>query len=77
MTTGEYKRTSSKGFRGWTIIFTNARARCHTIADALGAGRRPETGGAAAGAGEANGERNEVREVLWVEGVALTKIFPH
>ncbi|MFA4860439.1 DEAD/DEAH box helicase [Methanoregula sp.] len=36
MTTDEYKRTSSKGFRGQTIIFTNARARCHTIADALG-----------------------------------------
>jgi helicase len=36
MTTDEYKRTSSKGFRGQTIIFTNARSRCHTIADALG-----------------------------------------
>jgi helicase len=36
MTTEEYKHTSSKGFRGQTIIFTNARARCHTIADALG-----------------------------------------
>ncbi len=36
LTTEEYKNTSSKGFRGQTIIFTNARARCHTIADALG-----------------------------------------
>jgi len=36
MTTEEYKRISSKGFRGQTIIFTNTRARCHTIADALG-----------------------------------------
>jgi helicase len=36
MTTEEYKRTSSKGFRGQTIIFTNARSRTHTIADALG-----------------------------------------
>jgi helicase len=36
MTTDEYKRTSSKGYRGQTIIFTNARSRCHTIADALG-----------------------------------------
>ncbi|RPI35673.1 MAG: DEAD/DEAH box helicase, partial [Methanoregulaceae archaeon] len=35
-TTEEYKRTSSKGYRGQTIIFTNARSRCHTIADALG-----------------------------------------
>jgi helicase len=36
LTTEEYKRTSSKGYRGQTIIFTNSRARCHTIADALG-----------------------------------------
>jgi len=36
MTTDEYKRTSSKGYRGQTIIFTNARTRCHTIAEALG-----------------------------------------
>jgi len=36
LTTEEYTNTSSKGFRGQTIIFTNARARCHTIADALG-----------------------------------------
>ena len=36
LTTEEYTNTSSKGYRGQTIIFTNARARCHTIADALG-----------------------------------------
>lgn len=36
MTTEEYKRTSTKGYRGQTIIFTNARVRCHTIAEALG-----------------------------------------
>jgi len=36
LTTDEYKRTSSKGYRGQSIIFTNARARCHTIAEALG-----------------------------------------
>ena len=36
LTTEEYAKTSTKGFRGQTIIFTNARARCHTIADALG-----------------------------------------
>lgn len=36
MTTEEYKRTSTKGYRGQTIIFTNARTRCHTIAEALG-----------------------------------------
>lgn len=33
----EYNKTSSKGFHGQTIVFTNARARCHTVADAMGA----------------------------------------
>ena len=32
----EFSMKSSKGFRGQTIIFTNARARCHVIAEALG-----------------------------------------
>lgn len=33
----EFARRSSKGYRGQTIVFTNARARCHTLADAIGA----------------------------------------
>jgi helicase len=32
----EFKHTSSKGFHGQTIVFTNSRARCHVIADAMG-----------------------------------------
>jgi helicase len=32
----EFTHRSSKGFSGQTIIFTNARARCHVIAEALG-----------------------------------------
>ena len=36
MVAEEYKVRSSKGYRGQTIIFTNSRARCHVIADALG-----------------------------------------
>ncbi|WP_338148557.1 DEAD/DEAH box helicase [Methanocorpusculum petauri] len=32
----EYNKTSSKGYRGQSIIFTNARTRCHTVADAIG-----------------------------------------
>lgn len=36
MVTDEYKNISSKGFRGQSIVFTNARARCHVIAEALG-----------------------------------------
>jgi helicase len=32
----EFSVSSSKGFRGQTIVFTNSRARCHVIAEALG-----------------------------------------
>ncbi|WP_298666922.1 DEAD/DEAH box helicase [uncultured Methanofollis sp.] len=32
----EFARRSSKGYHGQTIVFTNARSRCHTLADALG-----------------------------------------
>ncbi len=34
--TKEYKTVSSKGYRGQSIVFTNSRARCHIIAEALG-----------------------------------------
>ncbi|MDD1706307.1 MAG: DEAD/DEAH box helicase [Methanoregulaceae archaeon] len=34
----EYTHVSSKGFHGQTIVFTNSRARCHVIADAMGPG---------------------------------------
>lgn len=32
----EFGKTSSKGYKGQTIVFTNARSRCHTIAEAIG-----------------------------------------
>jgi len=32
----EFRTKSSKGFFGQTILFTNSRARCHVIADAMG-----------------------------------------
>lgn len=32
----EFNKVSSKGFKGQTIVFTNARSRCHTIAEAIG-----------------------------------------
>jgi helicase len=31
----EYTMTSSKGFRGQTIVFTNSRKKCHSISQAL------------------------------------------
>ena len=36
MVTEEFGKKSEKGYRGQTIIFTNARARCHVLADAVG-----------------------------------------
>jgi len=36
MVTDAFREVSSKGYHGQTIVFTNSRARCHTIADALG-----------------------------------------
>jgi len=41
MVNEEFKHRSSKGFRGQTIVFTNARARCHIIADTLGSKAAP------------------------------------
>jgi len=34
----EYGQVSRKGYHGQSIVFTNSRARCHVIADALGRG---------------------------------------
>ncbi|HUH78371.1 MAG TPA: DEAD/DEAH box helicase [Methanoregula sp.] len=67
MTTDEYKRTSSKGYRGQTIIFTNARVRCHTIADALG------MRAAAYHAGLTSQERRDV-ETRFLEGKLMAVV---
>jgi len=32
----EFNKVSSKGYKGQTIVFTNARSRCHTIAESIG-----------------------------------------
>ena len=37
----EFRHISSKGFHGQTIVFTNSRARCHVIAEAMGPGYAP------------------------------------
>jgi helicase len=41
----EITRTSSKGYKGQSIIFTNSRARCHSISRALSAKSAPYHGG--------------------------------
>jgi helicase len=50
----EFRTKSAKGYRGQTIVFTNSRARCHTIADALGKNAMPYH------AGLSSQERREV-----------------
>ena len=32
----EFNKTSSKGYKGQTIVFTNSRTRCHTLAASIG-----------------------------------------
>ncbi len=48
LVTQEYRLTSSKGYRGQTIVFTNSRARCHEIADKLGKNAAPYHAGLSA-----------------------------
>jgi putative ATP-dependent RNA helicase len=43
----EIKRTSSKGYKGQSIVFTNSRVRCHKISKALSAKSAPYHGGLA------------------------------
>ncbi len=41
----EITRTSSKGYKGQSIIFTNSRARCHTLSPSLAVRSAPYHGG--------------------------------
>ncbi len=41
----ELSSTSSKGFKGQTIVFTNSRARCHRISNSLSSRSAPYHGG--------------------------------
>jgi helicase len=52
----EYRKISSKGYHGQTIVFTNSRARCHQVAEKLG----PKV--AAYHAGLTSQERREVED---------------
>ncbi|GAB7014771.1 DEAD/DEAH box helicase [Methanogenium cariaci] len=58
MVTEEFKKTSSKGFHGQTIVFTNSRARCHTVAEAIGKKAMPYH------AGLSSTERRQVEKMF-------------
>ncbi|MGC9436094.1 MAG: DEAD/DEAH box helicase [Methanomicrobiales archaeon] len=54
MVAEEFRHTSSKGYRGQSIVFTHSRVRCHIIADAIGKKAAPYHAGLSAA------ERREV-----------------
>jgi helicase len=55
----EYENKSSKGFHGQTIVFTNSRRNCHTLADGLVIKALPYH------AGLSYSERKKVEEKFW------------
>jgi helicase len=56
LVTKEFRHISSKGFKGQTIVFTNARARCHVVAEAIGKKAAPYH------AGLSSKERREIED---------------
>jgi len=63
----EISRTSSKGYKGQSIIFTNSRARCHRLSKSLSAKSAPYHGGLS------YGERKKV-ETKFSEGAIETVV---
>ena len=75
----EYKTISSKGFHGQTIVFTNARIRCHQIAEKLGAGVAPYHAGLSQEERrtiENQFEKGELKAVITTAALAAGVDFP-
>lgn len=75
----EFKKTSSKGFRGQTIVFTNSRARCHTVSDAIGKKAMPYHAGLSAKERrdvEMKFEKGEISAVVTTAALAAGVDFP-
>ena len=75
----EYKTISSKGFHGQTIVFTNARVRCHQIAEKLGEGVAPYHAGLSQEERrtvENQFEKGELRAVITTAALAAGVDFP-
>jgi helicase len=75
----EFRKTSSKGFRGQTIVFTNSRARCHTVSDAIGKKAMPYHAGLSAKERrdvEMRFEKGEVAAVVTTAALAAGVDFP-
>jgi len=75
----EYKTISSKGFRGQTIVFTNARIRCHQIAEKVGGGVAPYHAGLSQEERrtvESQFEKGELKAVITTAALAAGVDFP-
>lgn len=75
----EFQKTSSKGFKGQTIVFTNSRARCHTVADAIGKKAMPYHAGLSAKERrqvEKMFEKGEIAAVVTTAALAAGVDFP-
>jgi helicase len=75
----EYQKTSSKGYKGQTIVFTNSRARCHTVAEAIGKKAMPYHAGLSAKERrqvEKAVEKGEVAAVVTTAALAAGVDFP-
>jgi helicase len=75
----EFGKTSSKGFKGQTIVFTNARSRCHQIADAIGPRAAPYHAGLTAQERreiESKFEKGKLAAVITTAALAAGVDFP-
>ncbi|MGA3198983.1 MAG: DUF5814 domain-containing protein [Halobacteriota archaeon] len=75
----EISRTSSKGYRGQSIIFTNSRARCHRLSRSLSAKSAPYHGGLSYGERkkvETNFAKGAVEAVVTTAALGAGVDFP-
>ena len=79
MVNTEFHHTSSKGYKGQTIVFTNARSRCHVIAEAIGSKAAPYHAGLTARerrSVEKRFEKGELAAVVTTAALAAGVDFP-
>ncbi|WOF15572.1 DEAD/DEAH box helicase [Methanoplanus sp. FWC-SCC4] len=79
LVTQEFRKKSSKGYKGQTIVFTNSRARCHEVSDAIGS--RSEAYHAGLTAKERRNvekrfEKGEISSVVTTAALAAGVDFP-
>jgi helicase len=79
LVTQEFRNKSSKGFKGQSIVFTNSRARCHEVADAIGGKAEAYHAGLSAKerrSVEERFEKGEISAVVTTAALAAGVDFP-